>query len=253
MTSQFVRRAADVPAYSPANHTGTANQRVIGKETVGARRIEVLLGTISRGHGALPHAHPNLEQASWLLAGEGIGEVAGKPRMLRAGDWGFNPMGVFHRFEVVSEEPVQVMVVYAPPYSEDPNAAVVASGADDPRCRAHADSLREVPTQAVARSLPHYYRALARPVITHDTVGARHLDICTLALEATGGAEAHAVPATEQVLFLQSGLVSGEINGQKFSARSGDWVFVPEGGSFSFEAQDGPCEAILVRAHDAVA
>ena len=62
--SPFVRRVADVPGYSPANHTGTVNRRVIGKETVGARRLEVLLGTISRGHGALPHAHPNLEQAS---------------------------------------------------------------------------------------------------------------------------------------------------------------------------------------------
>ncbi|EON21087.1 putative mannose-6-phosphate isomerase [Cupriavidus sp. GA3-3] len=252
MTSQFVRRAADVPAYSPANHTGTANQRVIGRETVGARRIEVLLGTISRGHGALPHAHPNLEQASYLLTGEGIGEVAGRARTLRAGDWGFNPMGVFHRFEVVSDEPVQVMVVYAPPYSENPNAAVVASAADDPRSSAQADSLREVPMHEAAQSLPHYHRVRARPVITRDTVGARHLDIRALELEATGGAEAHSVAATEQVLFLQSGSVSGEINDQQFTATSGDWVFVPEGGTFSFAAQGGPCEAILVRAHDAV-
>ncbi|SPC16614.1 cupin domain-containing protein [Cupriavidus taiwanensis] len=251
MTSQFVRRAADVPVYSPANHTGTANQRVIGKETVGARRVEVLLGTISRGHGALPHAHPNLEQASYLLSGEGIGEVAGRSRILRAGDWSFNPMGVFHRFEVVSAAPVQVMVVYAPPYSENPEAAWVADGADDPRCHAHADTEIEVPMHAGARGLPHYHGAAARPVITRETVNARHLDICMMAVQASGGAEAHTVPRTEQVLYLQSGSVSGEINGQRFSAESGDWVFVPEGGHFSFAALAGGCEAILVRAHDA--
>ncbi|SPA31415.1 conserved hypothetical protein [Cupriavidus taiwanensis] len=251
MTSPFVGRAADVPAYSPANHTGTANQRVIGRETVGARRVEVLLGTISRGHGALPHAHPNLEQASYLLQGEGIGESAGRSHMLRAGDWSFNPMGVFHRFEVVSEAPVQVMVVYAPPYSENPGAATVADGANDPRCRVHADTVREVPMHAAARSLPHYHGALTRPVITRETVNARHLDICQLAVQASGGAEAHTVPGTEQVLFLQSGSISGEINGQGFTADSGDWVFVPEDGRFSFAALAGGCEAILVRAHDA--
>ncbi len=31
-----VIRAADLAAYSPANHTGTSNVRVIGPETVGA-------------------------------------------------------------------------------------------------------------------------------------------------------------------------------------------------------------------------
>ncbi|MCY1277894.1 Cupin domain protein [compost metagenome] len=250
MSCPYVRRAADVPAYSPANHTGTSNQRVIGRETVGARRVEVLLGTITRGHGALPHAHPDLEQASCLLAGAGIGEVAGRQRRLAAGDWSFNPMGVFHRFEVVSDEPVQVMVVYAPPYSENPNAAVTATGAEDPRCHAQADRVREVPQHEAPASLPHYHGVLARPVITRDTVGARHLDIRALSLDAEGGAQAHTVPGTEQVLFLQQGAIHGEINGQPFRAGTRDWVFVPEGGTLRFRADGGPCRAILVRAHD---
>lgn len=250
MSCPYVRRAADVPAYSPANHTGTSNQRVIGRETVGAQRVEVLLGTITRGHGALPHAHLGLEQASCLLAGAGIGEVAGRQRRLVAGDWSFNPMGVFHRFEVVSDEPVQVMVVYAPPYSENPNAAVTANGADDPRCQAQADSARDVPQHEAPASLPHYFGARARPVITRDTVGARHLDIRALSLDANGGAQAHRVAGTEQVLFLQLGSIHGEINGQPFRAGTRDWVFVPEGGTLRFQADGGPCQAILVRAHD---
>ena len=59
--SPFVRRVADVPGYSPANHTGTVNRRVIGKETVGARRLEVLLGDVAsaaRAHPAAPGAGP---------------------------------------------------------------------------------------------------------------------------------------------------------------------------------------------------
>ena len=62
MTSKFHIRAGSVPAYHPANHEGTSNQRLIGRDNVGAKNVEVVLGTISRGGGALPHAHPGVEQ-----------------------------------------------------------------------------------------------------------------------------------------------------------------------------------------------
>ena len=55
-----VVRSADLAAYSPANHTGTSNVRVICPETVGATALEVLIGTIVKSHGAKPHAHPHL-------------------------------------------------------------------------------------------------------------------------------------------------------------------------------------------------
>ena len=38
---RYFIRTADVPGYSPANHTGTLNRRLIGAESVGARNIEV--------------------------------------------------------------------------------------------------------------------------------------------------------------------------------------------------------------------
>jgi hypothetical protein len=47
-------RAADLAAYSPANHTGTSNVRVICPETVGATALEVLIGTIVKSHSAKP-------------------------------------------------------------------------------------------------------------------------------------------------------------------------------------------------------
>lgn len=238
--SPFVRRVADVPGYSPANHTGTVNRRVIGKETVGARRLEVLLGTISRGHGALPHAHPNLEQASYLLSGTGVGEMAGQRRTFEAGQWSFNPAGVFHRFEVVSDDPVQVMVVYAPPYSENPNAAVVAAGVDDPRLHSDTGNVRDVPAHTKAIDFPHYWGAHVQPIITPQTVDARFLGIYAIALEADGGAAAHGLSATEQVLFIRTGAIEGLIEGQPFSAHAHDWVFVPDGAELQFKTSDMP-------------
>ena len=76
--SRYFVREADIPGYSPANHTGTLNRRLISPDTVGSKQIEVLLGTIEKNRGALPHAHPEIEQVCYLLAGTACAEVAGE-------------------------------------------------------------------------------------------------------------------------------------------------------------------------------
>jgi quercetin dioxygenase-like cupin family protein len=122
--SRYFVRAEDCTPYSPANHHGTVNRRLIGPETVGARQVEVLLGTLERGGAALPHAHPGLEQVCYVLEGRGRAAVGGEERELGPGDCCFFPADAEHLFEVVSEEPVKVLVIYAPPYGEDPAKVV---------------------------------------------------------------------------------------------------------------------------------
>lgn len=155
-----------------------------------------------------------------------------------------------HRFEVTSDEAVRVMVVYAPPYSENPNAAVLANGPDDPRLQADAADISDVPDGAEAIGLPHYRGALARPVVTRQTVNARFLDIYMVTLDADGGAEPHRLGETEQVLFVRSGTIRGRIEGERFTAGTGEWVYVPEDKEFSLESANGPCELIVIRAHE---
>ena len=75
-TPAWLVREADVPGYHPANHTGTLNRRLIGPDTVGSRHVEVLLGVIEKGQGALPHAHPGIEQVCYLLSGTARAQVA---------------------------------------------------------------------------------------------------------------------------------------------------------------------------------
>lgn len=123
MTRYFVRQQ-DVPAYHPANHTGTVNRRLIGAENVGARQLEVVLGVVEKGKGALPHAHPGIEQVCYLLEGRARAEVGGEACELGPGDCCFFPPGVAHVFTVVSDEPVKVLVIYSPPYEENPARAV---------------------------------------------------------------------------------------------------------------------------------
>ena len=117
MRSKYCVRQSDVKPYSPANHTGTRNFRMIGPETVGAKQIEMLIGEVERGKGALPHAHPGIEQVCYLLEGEAHVEVGGEKFELKPGEACFFPADTQHLF-IATTPRVKVMVIYAPPYLE---------------------------------------------------------------------------------------------------------------------------------------
>lgn len=118
--SPYFVRPDDVPAYQPANHTGTVNRRLIGSQNVGARNLEVVLGVIEKGKGALPHAHPGIEQVCYLLEGRARAEVGGEVCELSPGDCCFFPPDTPHVFTVTSDMPARVLVIYSPPYEERP-------------------------------------------------------------------------------------------------------------------------------------
>ena len=126
MSSRYLVRKSDVTPYAPANHTGTRNFRIIGAETVGARNVEVLIGEIEHGKGALPHSHPGIEQVCYVLQGVAQVEVGGEAFEMRKGDCCFFPAGAAHVFTVTSAK-AEVMVIYSPPYEENP-ARVMRDG-----------------------------------------------------------------------------------------------------------------------------
>lgn len=123
-TPTYFVRPNDVEPYSPANHKGTVNRRLISQDTVGARHIELLVGEITKNHGAAPHAHPGIEQVCYLLEGRAIAQVDGQSRELGPGDCYYFPADIPHVFTAISDNPVKVLVVYSPPYGEDPAKAV---------------------------------------------------------------------------------------------------------------------------------
>src|SRR5690349_9400699 len=113
-----------VQPYSPANHTGTVNRRLIGPETVGSESLELLEGTVEPGQGALPHAHPDLDQVIYMLTGMARAEIDGQSRERGPGDAAFCPKGMPHVFTVIGARPAKVLVIYTPPYMENPTQAV---------------------------------------------------------------------------------------------------------------------------------
>lgn len=120
----WIVREAEVAGYSPANHHGTVNRRLIGPETVGARHLEVLVGTIEQNRGALPHAHPGIEQVVYLLSGTADVEMDGEKGAMQAGDCCFFAADKKHVFTVTSTEPARLLVIYSPPYEENPSRVI---------------------------------------------------------------------------------------------------------------------------------
>ena len=98
--------------YSPANHTGTRNYRLVA-----SKNLEVLIGEVEKGEGALPHSHPGIEQVCYLLEGTAAVEVAGEKFNMQVGDACLFPADAPHRFQATSDK-VRVMVIYSPPYLE---------------------------------------------------------------------------------------------------------------------------------------
>ena len=225
-TSPHVLHPDQIAPYQPANHTGTSNRRIISRDTVGARRLEVLIGTISKGHGAQRHAHPPLEQASYLLRGAGLSEVYGEERRLSAGDWGFNPKGVFHSFTVTSDEPTQVLVVYAPPYQENPRAVVVHNPA-------HPQAEPRPAVTTATAPVPVFWGgaegARVETIVDTATAGAQHLAIHRVVAVAGAQGRAMKLEERERVLYVLDGAVEGQVHQCPFEAGVVSLLFVPEG------------------------
>lgn len=118
--SRYLIREQEVPGYSPANHHGTVNRRLVCQANVGAQHMEVVLGTLEKGGGALPHAHPGMEQACYLLEGRADVEVESECFAMEPGDTCFFPADSMHVLRVTSETPVRLLVIYSPPYGENP-------------------------------------------------------------------------------------------------------------------------------------
>ncbi|MEO8185923.1 MAG: cupin domain-containing protein [Burkholderiaceae bacterium] len=217
---------------------------------MGAKFLEVLIGTIVKGHGASRHFHPNLEQAGFMFQGGGIAEVGGAEREVGPGAWRLYPRGTPHRLTVTSDEPVKTIVIYAPPYAENRDAVVVCENNSSPGYAADsAPGVQEAIAKRPRLDTPSYAGAIFEPIIDAAKSGAEHMEVFDVKLLPGGGATNHALHGLEQVLFVRSGKLTGKIDGDLFHAVPGDFVFIPDGAEHAYAAQgDGGAEAFLIRA-----
>jgi len=75
---KYIVRPRELPTYSPPAHSKTTNRRLLGPGPSGSDRVEVILGELEYGGQADPHAHPDFEQAFFVLQGKAEVEIEGR-------------------------------------------------------------------------------------------------------------------------------------------------------------------------------
>ena len=202
--------------------------RVIGPETVGATALEVLVGTIVKSHGAKPHAHPHLEQCAYMIEGTGESEAQGRVEAMGPGTWSYVPAGVFHSFRVTSDQPGRVLVVYAPPYGENPAHTITEPD----------------PAVSCARRSPRAGRRRRARAATGSAHRPRHRRRAWVEIEALRMADGSALscaarPDAEQVLYLEDGQIDARAGEQDFHLAPGDFLFLPRGAGVALRCPTG--------------
>ena len=107
----------DLPTYSPPKHSKTTNRRLLGPGPLGSDRVEVILGEVEFGGQADPHAHPDLEQAFFVLQGRAEVEIEGQKSVVGPEDFIFLPPGVVHRVTPLEGPALRILILYTPPLS----------------------------------------------------------------------------------------------------------------------------------------
>jgi mannose-6-phosphate isomerase-like protein (cupin superfamily) len=103
-----------LPRYSPPDHQGTVNVRLVDGDFCGA--FEMNLGTVVPGGEAEPHLHETEHQVFYILEGQcevTLGDDA--PVLCGAGTVVRIPPKLLHRVVAVGEVPMKGIIIYSPP------------------------------------------------------------------------------------------------------------------------------------------
>ena len=114
LSGTLIQHVSELPSYSPPAHRGTVNRRLVGRE-FGAG-FEMILGQVAPGGEASRHYHVEEAQIVYILKGEAdvaLGEEApvrcGPGTVIRI------PKGLAHEVVTAGREPLECLVLYAPP------------------------------------------------------------------------------------------------------------------------------------------
>lgn len=100
------------------------------EKTTGAKTMSFGSVVLQPGQGHIRHNHPDADEIIYVLSGEAEQMLDDQPPvMVKAGDCMWIPKGVYHSTINRSNEPIQLIVVYAPAGAEtvlwqDPNVKV---------------------------------------------------------------------------------------------------------------------------------
>ena len=118
---------------------------------------------------------------------------------------------------MTSDQPGRVLVVYAPPYGENPTHTITQPDpAVSPRGK-----VRVLAADAVT--------AATGALIDRDTVGAQWVEIEALRIADGSALSCAPRPDAEQVLYLEDGDIDARAGERDFHLSPGDFLFLPRG------------------------
>ena len=95
---------------------GSLIRELIRPEDQGSRRLSVAEATIAPGQTTHRHRHRQSEEVYYVVAGQGIIEVAARKTEVRAGEAVLIPAGAEHCAINTGAEPLRLLCACSPPY-----------------------------------------------------------------------------------------------------------------------------------------
>ncbi|HLY13522.1 MAG TPA: cupin domain-containing protein [Candidatus Limnocylindrales bacterium] len=255
----------------PANPDGTIaglGRKVLAGPAQGAVHTELAAGRLEPGGWLGRHVH-SFEESLYLLAGELVLELDGRPWRLVAGDFALIPIGTWHLLANLGSEPVRWVSMNspvrrtpadprrdtffrrgAPDLAQLAGAGVPAFGSPTVRGVGHYTG---TPPQAEAFGIVGpargrapagldtavlAYSGISVKMLIDRGLGADHLTVFTVDYEVGGAAQSHDHPFEEAYLILE-GEVEAVFDGETRRLGPGDVAFAAVGVSHAFY-NDGP-------------
>lgn len=106
-------RVADVDPRVPPRHTNALSWTLLTPKIQGNRAVELMLTEIGPGGGAEMATHP-VEHAYYVISGRARARVEGQEFELGPGSCLYMDAEAAHDLEVVGDEPLQFLVLFAP-------------------------------------------------------------------------------------------------------------------------------------------
>jgi mannose-6-phosphate isomerase-like protein (cupin superfamily) len=111
----FVSPMAMIPWQEfPGHFGGALSKALVRPETCGAQRIDFRISCYQPMAHVQEHVHQVQEQAYYVLEGEGLLTLDGRPVLMRPHDYVFVPPGVRHGFTNQGTVPLVFFVVTTP-------------------------------------------------------------------------------------------------------------------------------------------
>ena len=98
---------------------GSLVRELIRPEREGSVRLSLAEALVAPGQSTRRHLHRESEEVYYVLAGEGIVEIAAKGQRVVAGEAVLIPAGAEHRVACVGAMPLRLLCACSPPYRHE--------------------------------------------------------------------------------------------------------------------------------------